>query len=292
MDNCSKDWILTAMVTCNCNPSPTAQHWSPSTITHVRTSCLISCPSSWPYEDRIPWVLELQQWHHEHAILIIKSWIFNRGCKAPMDNFVSAPFCATSLCSFTWWMKVWSTLSKTQGSFLWAFSFSLVCKRSWTIEWGSTVHHWFVPLSAREFNVLVTTGMSAGSVAILVRSDSWDLQYSGRAGLPFLHLGFRFLPYIRSRDRSYLDSKMEHRPGLVCIDKIFGFLGSRGHHLLYVTAKFIFWSLIQSNKPILQGSTFLMNHMLHVCSCTEWMHVRAPHSDESWRICSLICQPV
>jgi len=84
---------------------------------------------------------------------------------------------------------------------------------------------------------------------------------------------------------------MESHQGFVCLDEILGFLGSGGHPLSYVTAKFILQSLLQSDKPILQGSQFLENYTLHVCSCIEWVQVRTTHFHESKRIFSLKCDP-
>jgi len=91
---------------------------------------------------------------------------------------------------------------------------------------------------------------------------------------PILTLGLRFLPYIRSRNQGHLVSKMELHQDFVCFDEIFGFLGRRNHHLSYVASKFI---LCQSdNLHIPQGSQFLENCTLHVCSCIERVHVRKP----------------
>ena len=35
--------------------------------------------------------------------------------------------------------------------------------------------------------------------------------------------------------------------------------------------------VVPFDKPIPQGSRFLENHTLHVCSCIEWIHVCTPH---------------
>jgi len=106
--------------------------------------------------------------------------------------------------------------------------------------------------------------MSAGSIAILVRSDSREM-----AKLAILTPGFRYLPYIRSRNQSHLDSKMEPHQGFVCLDEIFNFRGSRGHHLLCVLPNFYCGSLLPFHKYIPQGSQFLENHMLHVRLCIQ-----------------------
>jgi len=107
-------------------------------------------------------------------------------------------------------------------------------------------------------------------------------QYSGfEGGLQILIPGFRYLPHIRSRNQSHLDSKMDPHQGFVCLDEIFDFRGSRAHHLLYVLPKLYCG---HGSHSIPQGSQFLENHTLHVCSCIEWVHVRTPHFHGSKRL--------
>ena len=149
-------------------------------------------------------------------------------------------------------------------------------------EWESTVHQRFVPFSASESNVL-TNRTSAGSIAILVRSDSWDVQwltnFTSRSSIPSLHL-------IK---RSELFGLKNGIPSGSCTSWRDIRLSLKQWSPFIVCYCQIYISVIDSIPINLQGSQFLVNYTLRVCSCVEWVHVGAPHFHESWRVYSLIC---
>ena len=90
-----------------------------------------------------------------------------------------------------------------------------------------------------------------------------------------LTLGLWFPPYIRSRNPSYLVSKMELHQVFVCLDEIFGCFGSRNRNLWCVTSEFMLWPrLFQCDKYVSQGWQFLENCILNVGSHFKWIHVR------------------
>jgi len=78
--------------------------------------------------------------------------------------------------------------------------------------------------------------ISAGSIAILVRNDVLGVKYGVNGSSSS---GLWFPPYLRSRNPSYLVSKVDLHQVFVCLDEIFGCRGSRNRDLWCVTAEFI-----------------------------------------------------
>ena len=81
-----------------------------------------------------------------------------------------------------WTQRISLILLYTRGSFLWASSFSSYPRCSWAIEWE--VRPGSVTLSVKELNVL-TNGTSAGSIALLVRINSRNIQYGVKVAYRF-----------------------------------------------------------------------------------------------------------
>jgi len=132
--------------------------------------------------------------------------------------------------------------------------------------------------------------MLAGSIAILVRKDSWSAQYGVEAGLPILTSGLWFPPHIWSGNQCYLGSRMDLRKNFISLDEIFGCRWSRNRNLWSALLPAILWSFSGLIRYIYCAALTMPGELydecffalqMNACACTLFLLIN----------CSLNCNP-